>query len=172
MFKKRNKYIGKSKRHVGEPTMFGDFADKFLLDLARHPHQLEHSVLWENWSIVLGEELAIQVKPIGVRNQTLCIGAEDNMQLQEIRMEYGEILERVNAFMKAFGHNEHFQKLEFSLLQGKSSLTDKKNIPNHLVGAKAPRPKHYGGNIDFKENQSIADCYAEYCNLLDEESEL
>jgi hypothetical protein len=57
--------------------------------------------LWKNWEMVMGSELAPLAAPLGARQNLLLIGAPDSMALQELHMQNGEILERVNAFMEA-----------------------------------------------------------------------
>lgn len=173
MVMKRNYYKRKKQeKRIAEPVQFVDFVDDVLDTLAQNPHQAQLAELWNNWVLIVGEELIAYAKPIGERNGTLCVGAENSLQLQEIRMHYEEILARANAFMKAFGYKDFFKKLECSLLKKKKSTLKKKiSLPQHLNYYKPPRPKKYGEYIDFKENTSLARCYAAYCAALDAELE-
>ena len=77
------------------------------------------SRLWECWPFVLGQELAPLACPLGTRDDTLLVGCEDNMCMQEITLRQDEILERVNAFMeKAYFHN-----VKASLFMGRNDLS-------------------------------------------------
>ena len=167
---RKNKYQFKRRRHIASPELIQDFLDGFMLSRAKNPEQASFHELWVNWPMILGEELAEAAKPLGVRNRILRIGAHNNMELQEIRMQYDDILSRANAFMKAFGHDAFFEKLEFCLFQGKNPITTERELPQHLNYAHPPRPHNIGNaKIDFKDNHSLARCYEAYCQQLEDE---
>lgn len=74
--------------------------------------------LWQNWAMVMGEELAPIAKPLGVRQDTILIGTIDHILLQELTYYTPEILERVNAFMDS----QAFNKVELQLISQKTNL--------------------------------------------------
>ncbi len=128
----------------------------------------EFHELWDNWDMVMGE-LAPIAKPLGVRNKTLCIGVENNFELQELHLEYDELISRANSFMKAFNHDEFFEKLEIRLFQGKSAIKIKKYRRSFLNYLNPERPKQIGAKIDFKDETLLAKCYEAFCQRLDKE---
>lgn len=105
--------------------------------------------LWDNWPMVMGDELAETAFPLGARERTLVIGAEDNMLLHELSFQVNEILARANAFM----HSPHFNQVRLELLQGRRPLYPRGqagqgmvNLPDERV-----RPQKLGslkGKID------------------------
>jgi hypothetical protein len=84
--------------------------------------------LWKNWTAVLGDDLACLGRPLGHKDRTLHIGADDSMALQELSMRAPDILERVNAYLRS----EHFADVKVLLMQGGRDL--------EAPGPKAPEP--------------------------------
>ncbi len=78
--------------------------------------------LWQHWSMVLGEELSSLALPLGVRGDTLLIGATDTLALQELSYSKADILERVNIFLEAVPEAPVLQRLELSLDFGRTAL--------------------------------------------------
>lgn len=166
-------YTKKIKRHrISKPVAIQDFCTDLLQKYAKSPHQESLKYLWENWDMIVGEDLLPLAKPLGNKGKILIIGADNPMDLQEIRMYYTEILERANEFLKAFDLVDYFEKIEFSLMKGKNSLTEKEHIPEHFNNILPPRPKKYGGKIDFKGNKSLEKCYEAFCNRLEYEKKI
>jgi len=97
---------------------------------ARHiaPREDALTPLWQNWNIVL-DDLSERVFPMGAKQKTLLLGVEDNMEMQEMRMEYNSILDRVNSFMLYTGEKKYFDKLEFSLLRGRTPMKGENVLP-------------------------------------------
>ena len=169
---RKNTFQFKRRRHIASPQHIQGLLDSFVLSCAKNPEQANFHELWSHWTMVLGDELAEAAKPLGVRNKTLRIGANNNLELQEIRMQYDGILNKTNAFMKAFGHDEFFEKLEFCLFQGKSPITLERELPQHLTYAHPPWPRNIGkASIDFKDNHALARCYEAYCEQLENEKQ-
>lgn len=167
---RKNKYQYKKRHHIASPQQIQDILDGFILSRAKNPEQANFHELWVHWSMVVGDDLAELAKPLGVRNKTLRIGANNNLELQEIRMQYDDILNRSNAFMKAFGHDAFFEKLEFCLFQGKTPITTKRILPQHLNYKEPAHPSNIGNaSIDFKDNHALARCYEAYCKRLEYE---
>lgn len=167
------KYLRKQKqRRIAKPVAIQDFCQDLLQQYAKNPHQDSLRYLWENWDMVVGDELVLLAKPLGNKGKILLIGADNPVDLQEIRMYYMDILERANEFLKAFSLDNYFEKIEFSLMNGKNSLGEKKELPCHFNNILPPRPKKYGGKIDFKGNKSLERCYQAFCNRLDYEKKM
>lgn len=119
--------------------------------------------LWQNWEMVMGPELAGLAMPLGHRDVTLLVGAEDNPALQELSLQTPEILERVNAFMDA----PFFQRVEVHLLLGRAPL----DIPPPLLPPPdrvrpAPlRPAGLLGRLKLDPATPVGRCYAAYLRL-------
>lgn len=92
--------------------------DGVLRGLGSSPEQARLSLLWRHWEIVMGEELAPLARPLGHRDDTLLVGADDAMSLQELHLQADEMLERVNAFME----KPFFRTVKVSLILGKAEL--------------------------------------------------
>lgn len=167
---RKKKYFKKRFIRHGKPEILSSMLQAFVLSRAKDPEQANLHELWKNWQMVLGDELAAIAKPLGTRSRTLLIGTSNNLELQEVRMQYDDILNRANAFMKVFSHNAYFDKVEFSLFRGKSELDKKISLPQHITGILPPRPKTdtYQA-IDFGDNHALALCYKAYCAQLDKE---
>ncbi len=113
--------------------------------------------LWRNWKMVMGPELAPLAVPLGHRDATLLVGAEDNLALQELSFQTPEILERVNAFMDT----PFFRRVELHLLLGRTSL----DIPPLLQPADRirPAPSHppgLQGRLHLDPESPVGRCYA------------
>lgn len=122
--------------------------------------------LWENWPMVMGDDLAGLAMPLGHRKSVLLVGAEDHLVMQELSFCTPDILERVNAFMDS----PYFEKVELHLHLGQpvldvprpqlASLGSLPPIerPEGLTGAFAATP---GLNPD----SPVARCYMAYLRL-------
>ena len=86
--------------------------------LRRYPHKARLARLWQNWSMVMGPDLAPLAWPLGERKGALLIGGEDAMAMQELALMREEILERANAFMD----ERFFTDMHVSLSLGKRPL--------------------------------------------------
>lgn len=100
------------------PTEVGDLPAAVLAALGGGPERARLSLLWSHWDMVLGPELAPVAMPLGHHKDMLLLGAEDAMLMQELHLQSGEILERVNAFMEA----PFFRSIKVSLVMGKAVL--------------------------------------------------
>ena len=113
--------------------------------------------LWQNWEMVMGTDLAPLALPLGHRDVTLLVGAEDNLAMQELTFQTPEILERVNAFMDA----PFFQRVEVHLLLGRAPL----DIPPVLQPQDRPRPAParppaLRGTLQLDPESPVGRCYA------------
>ncbi len=113
--------------------------------------------LWENWEMVMGPMLAPLAMPLGHRDATLLVGAEDNLALQELSFQTPEMLERVNAFMDT----PFFRRVELHLLLGRTPL----DIPPRLQPADRIRsvpspPPGLQGRLHLDPDTPVGRCYA------------
>ncbi|MDR2891825.1 MAG: DUF721 domain-containing protein [Deltaproteobacteria bacterium] len=74
--------------------------------------------LWENWPMVMGDQLTDVALPLGVQDRTLLIGAEDSMLMHELSFFIPEIMDRANAFMD----ENYFTKVRLELPRGRTPL--------------------------------------------------
>ena len=167
MRKKRKKV-----RRTSSPVALQDFCPELLKQYVKNPHQDILRQLWDNWDMVCPQEIIDLVKPYSYKGKVLYLGADNPLDLQETRMYYAELLERMNVFLEAYGLANYFERLEFSLIRGKKSLLEYKGIPKHLKNVFPPRPKRYGEKIDFHGMKSIERCYEAFCKRLDYEEKL
>jgi len=129
--------------------------------LRRYPHKARLARLWQNWSMVMGQELALLAWPLGEHKGVLLIGGEDAMAMQDLVMLRDEILERANAFMdKAF-----FTDMHVSLSLGKRPLDGlappppRRRLPGNL-------PRLDGSALQGSDPDSpAARCYAAFLGL-------
>lgn len=124
------------------------------------PEQARLIRLWQNWPMVMGPELAALAWPLGHRNRVLLVGGEDAMSMQELSLQSGEILERVNAFMdEAF-----FSEVRVSLALGKNPLDSAMAVPAPRVRPMLERgPAPLGLYLEAMDSQSaVARCYARF----------
>lgn len=119
--------------------------------------------LWRHWDIVLGEELAILARPLGHRNNTLLIGADDHLAQQELSFQTDEILERVNAFLD----KPRFTSVQLTLIQGRNLLDN----PLHARFTRTnqeplfpPPPKDKVGTLldEFDPETPLGRCYRRF----------
>lgn len=133
--------IFRKKNKNAEPVAAGEVLAAVMAGLGVAPGQAQArnrlSHLWQNWSMVMGPDLAALARPLGHHKDVLLIGAEDAMLAQELHLMSGELLERVNAFME----EPFFGGVKVSLLMGKPGLdvTANKPLPDEDMGWRAPR---------------------------------
>lgn len=156
----------KRKKRICEDV----FSSSELIDnfLAPHPKGTASNLvqLWRHWDIVMGPQLSGLAYPLGARRESLLIGADDNLVLQELSFLSLEILERANAFLET----PYFARIELSLLRGRVTLdvaiplideADKKAyIPPHNPVSK-PAPGALG-KLNIDRNSAIGKIYWKY----------
>lgn len=119
--------------------------------------------LWQNWNMVMGPELASLALPLGIRQEILLVGGEDNAALQELTFLKPEILERANAFMDA----PVFTKVEIHLVMGKRTLEHSPDIqPSIRHRPSPPKPGDLGRHLaEMREDSPVTRCYAAYLRM-------
>lgn len=103
---------------ISRPATADSVLAAVLEALGGGPERARLCRLWQNWSMVMGPELAPLALPLGHHKDLLLIGAEDAMLMQELHLLSGEILERVNAFMEC----SFFSAVKVSLVLDKTVL--------------------------------------------------
>ena len=132
-----------------------------FLDRSRHGKNLALAELWRHWDTVLGPGLASLALPMGHREATLLIAAEDHLIMQELSFLAPEILERVNAFLD----EDRFQEVHFSLLGKRRSLNspaapDPRRAP---PAPHCPDPNNLGALWDSMDPDTpLGRCYRAY----------
>lgn len=85
--------------------------------------------LWKRWAEIMGDETAALGAPLGHKERTLIIGAEDAMALQELSMMGPDIAERANEFLE----EDLFDGVSAVLMQGRADLAEKSLAPKESV---------------------------------------
>ena len=141
----------------------GELLPDVLAGLGGDPRRLRLVQLWRHWEMVLGPELAPLARPLGHHKDTLLIGAEDAMLMQELHLQSDEILERVNAFMEG----PFFAAVKVSL---RFQRTELDNIvapaPRPLPLLAPERPQLTGSALEgMRADSAVARCYARFVAL-------
>ena len=121
--------------------------------------------MWSNWSEIVGsEELADLIRPLGHRQRTLILGAEDSITIQEMNFFVPQLLDKVNDFLG----QPFFDKIRFELLKGRTPLNQ-----SVLVSTKYRRrcslkkPQSLGKLLDkLPKDSPVYKCYKKYVNLF------
>lgn len=143
------------------PRGVGEFLPAVLAGLGGDAARLRLVQLWRHWEMVLGPELAPLARPLGHHGESLLIGAEDAMLMQELHLQSGEILERVNAFMEG----PFFSCVKVSLCFRRTELD---SILPAAVPPPLPveRPRLTGDALPgMRPDSPVARCYARYVAL-------
>ncbi len=116
--------------------------------------------LWQCWEMVLGPQLSPLGIPLGHAKDCLLIGAEDSMAVQELFMQTGEILERVNAFMDM----PFFSRLQVELRLGRANLAaSRPSVKKRLPPPRLPKPPNLGALLDvLPADSAVGKCYRAY----------
>ena len=139
----------------------GDLLPDVLAGMGGDPVRLRLVQLWRHWEMVLGPELAPLARPLGHHKDTLLIGAEDAMLMQELHLQSGEILERVNAFMEG----PFFAAVKVSLCFQRTEL-DNIVAPTPRPLPAAERPQLTGSALEgMRADSAVARCYARFVAL-------
>ncbi len=143
--------------------------NKALKDfLERKGFTREFSVLelWKKWEDVIGPEMAQMARPLKRQKNTLIIGVEDSIIMQELYFYSEEILKRIEDFLGW----QPFDKIKYKLLEDKTPLTEK--IPslgekvmeeNTTIGYKLPSQV---GTLTLSENGPVGRAYSAYVKFI------
>ena len=153
----KNKF---ARRSCPEAVDVSDLVRAFL-DRSKHGRDLALTELWRHWDTVLGPGLAGLALPLGHRDATLLIAAEDHLIMQELSFLTPEILERVNAFLE----EDRFQEVHLSLLGKRRALNstarpEPRRTPPVIL---KPDPEHLGALWDNMDPDTpLGRCYRAY----------
>lgn len=116
--------------------------------------------LWAHWEMVMGEELASLAIPLGHKKDALLLAAEDSMAAQDIVMQSGEVLERVNAFM----NEPYFSRIQVELVMGRSDLSRARpELRPRPPEQRIAKPENLGSlQGTFDSASPVARCYDAY----------
>ena len=143
--------MSKSSRFIRRERQLFDAgaAANFFLDAHGGKERRHLTALWQNWRTVMGEAIADLAFPLGHKDATLLIGADDNMSMQELSLQSVEILERANAFMDS----DFFRQVKVALMQGQRDLS-RKRAQAPYVPFRVPKPPRLGGLAGKLDPQS------------------
>lgn len=147
----------RTAQREGGGTAAGVVLEKLLRQMGT-PEQGRLIRLWQNWTMVMGPDIAAMAWPLGQRNGMLLVGGEDAMALQELSMLRDEMLERANAFMDA----PFFRGVTVTLSLGRTAL-DSLELPepSRPVAERPPRPSGIFLK-DMDPESPVARCYARF----------
>lgn len=151
----------KEAREKQKPSSAEHVLNNVLQYMGSSPEQLRLSLLWRHWEMVMGAELAPLVRPLGHHNDILLVGVEDAMLMQEIHLQSGELLERVNAFME----KPFFTSVKVSLILDKTQLDGPLRCAVHEEEKKAPLPHSEARGIylsSMDAQSPVARAYARF----------
>jgi len=119
--------------------------------------------LWELWDALLDPEIAGLAKPLGHRKQTLVVGVEDPVAMQEASFYVSELLDMANGFL---GQN-YFDKVQFDLLVDKVPLNAARQPVQDVRRQPLQQPGTLGKHLnDFDADSVVARCYKAYVGLF------
>lgn len=122
---------------------------------------LQIAKLWIHWSEVVGSELAKLARPLGrtSNKQSLLLGVEDNMVMQELVYYSPQLLEQIDQFLGW----QPFDNVVFKLIDNISSL-DEVQIWNSYQTPILYRSSERVGKYleEFPEGSSISKSYQAY----------
>lgn len=120
---------------------------------------LELVRLWREWENVVGPEVAELARPLGHKDGTLVLFAQDAVAAQQLSYYVFELLERVNTF---FG-KEVFDKVRFELLDGRVPLGLQSHAETSPRARHPKKPSNLGGLIGkIDPDSAIGRCYLAY----------
>ncbi|MDL2285155.1 DUF721 domain-containing protein [Desulfovibrio sp. OttesenSCG-928-F07] len=153
----------KAKRRWGTTGKYGASLQTALQRFFNYSNNYENFYLhnlWDNWPMVMGEELYRIALPLGAKDGVLTIGAEDNMLLHELSFFVPQMLARANAFM----NEPYFKQIRLELLQNRKPLYPR--TTNHTTNAHAyerPKPKELGALMNKIDPESaVGQAYISY----------
>jgi hypothetical protein len=122
--------------------------------------------LWDNWPMVMGDELCAIAHPLGAKNRTLIIGAEDSMLMHELSFQASQILSLANAFM----NEPYFKQLRLELLQKRKPLYPRITVSSCRSSVeKRERPANLGRLVNHIDPESAAGkAYLAYIKSFEE----
>ncbi|MFO8033376.1 MAG: DUF721 domain-containing protein [Desulfohalobiaceae bacterium] len=139
--------------------------ESFFCSRGAGANNLRLARLWINWGQVLGQELAELARPLGHKDRTLILGAEDSVVMQELSYYRQDILDKVEDFLGW----RPFDKIKLELLNNKASL-DMVGLENtwkatsRTAGHLQPRK----AELELDPESAVGSCYQAYKRMLSE----
>ncbi len=127
--------------------------------------KLHMAQVWANWAQIMGPVLNTLARPLGCRENTLILGAEDSVVMQELRFYTQDILERIESFLGRCP----FDKVRLELLNDRTSLD--------MVGLEhtwqVPGPEHMifepeTPELELDPSTPVGSCYQAYKKMIKE----
>ncbi len=140
------------------------FIDKFIEEkgIAK---EFELVKLWKNWDRVVGTSIANMARPLGKRGNTLLIGVEDSVVMQELSFYSEEFLKKIEKFLGW----QPFDKVKYKLLEDKTPLTELDPLVTErsLIagGGQEVLPTEIG-KLSLPESSSVGRAYNAYLRLV------
>ncbi len=106
--------------------------------------------LWRDWRTIVDPFIAEMVRPLSTRKQTLVLGAQDSLVMQEIHFLAPEILNVVNRHLG----EEIFDKVVFELISGKIPLDRGSEPKGTMAAPKVKAPEKLGTLQHLLESDS------------------
>lgn len=138
-----------------------------LARMGGSPLRAKLASLWANWASVLGPELAELALPLKAHGDTLILGAEDAMTMQELHFLTGDILEQINAFLQ---FNAFTQVKVLLAKEGRNFPQAKKSAPpatptSEHAHSRQPLSGKFLKQMD--PTSPLARCYARFVQQRD-----
>lgn len=146
------------RKKASEPLLIGGSVYELLKGMGGAPEKGRLTLLWTHWAEAVGEELAAITMPLGSKERTLLIRAEDALQMQELHYHTPELLERVNEYLKS----DYFVSAHISI------FGDEKNCPppetenrREVLPTLSDRPLLTGKYLALmRQSSPVTACYA------------
>ena len=157
---KNSRFSRREKRLQAAGEAVSSFLDQYGGKERRHL-----TALWRDWPTVMGDGIAALAFPLGHKDHTLLIGADDSMAMQELSLQSVEILERANAFMDS----DFFNQVKVVLMQGQQDLARPRprRPDTPLRPVPPPKPPRLGSLLGRLDPQSpVTRCYEAYVAMF------
>jgi hypothetical protein len=124
--------------------------------------------LWLEWESIVGPEVAELARPLGHKDGTLLLHAQDSIAAQQLTYFAPEILSRVNGFLD----QEVFDKVRFELLNGRVPLGRNRGERPQASSLRVQRPPVLGGLAGKLDPESaVGRCYMAYVKRFTQDGE-
>lgn len=149
-------------QHPGRESRHRRLSDDAILrTLSRYDRKggLRLVRLWREWEAVVGPEVAELARPLGHKDGTLVLYAQDAIAAQQLTYYAPELLSRVNGFLA----EEVFDKVRFELLNGRVPLGEFRREGPQAPSLRVQRPPILGGLADkLDPDSAVGRCYLAY----------
>jgi hypothetical protein len=123
--------------------------------------------LWEQWDTLFGPDITGLISPLGHRGDTLLLGADDAIVIQEFTYFADQILERVNGFLG----EPVFRHIHIELLRGRSPL-NRNLLPTSFSGPVPIKPDNLGNPRTLPDDDSpVSRAYRSYVRFFQQSTD-